>query len=574
MGKSGKNGHQKPAWLQWLRKFRRENTPGVKSRTGILTVNDAAERLAIVESLYRETYKLALEQQARASWFQRVAVELARPPRGWHRWQPYWMMQRRIVRRLARFGLFDADGYLNRYPDVAISRHNPVYHFLQHGLPEQRDGGIDFSGLPNIQTNPALLPVILGGGLFDPDWYAKTYKILGTPTELLEDYLRVSAKDPLRDPGPLFSGIFYTLENPDTRSVQPLEHYVGYGMREGRRAFRASAADRFMADAPDTPLPGMADYLAAGRKVAVLHWDKGNFFFTDIARYVTETIAALGFEVTMLTDHAGLDLDGMEIVVVAPHEYCVHGPGAHFPAGVAARAVHINTEQWHTSWFSLALDKMLASRRALDINPLSARGLSRLGIHAGFLPLLPRANGIFDFKQAPLSRQVTDLRAVKPLTFPARFADRPYDILFAGALNNRRARALATLAPVLSGYDCFLHAPRLQGPVTPENPNMINSSDLAQLAKNARILLNIHQGESHYFEWHRLVLTGIAQGCVPVTEPCSDIGIVRPGEHYVAVPIEEMAERIAWLLDTAAGQRELARLHDNGRTLMAKLGRI
>lgn len=571
---SGKNGHQKPAWLQWLKKFRRQNAQGVKPAKGILTVNAATERLAIVETLYRETYKLAVEQQAKASWFQRVAVELARPPRGWHRWQPYWMMQRRIVRRLARLGLFDADGYLNRYPDVAISRHNPVYHFLQHGLPEQRDGGIDFSGLPHIQTNPVLLPVILSSRLFDPVWYAKTYKMHGTPTELLEDYLLMSVKDPLRDPGPLFSGIFYTLENPDTRGVQPLEHYVGYGMREGRRAFRASAADRFMVDAPAPPLPVMADYLAPGRKVVVLHWNKGNFFFTDIARYVTETIAALGFEVAMLTDHAGLDLDETEIVVVAPHEYCVHGPGAHFPDVVAARVVHINTEQWHTSWFSLALDKMRVSKRALDINPLSARGLSRLGIHAGFLPLLPRANGVFDFERAALSRQVTDLRAVKPLTFPARFEDRPYDILFAGALNNRRAGALAALAPALSSYDCFLHAPRLTGPITSNNPNMINSRDLAQLAKNAKILLNIHQGDSHYFEWHRLVLTGIAQGCVPVTESCSDIGIVRPDEHYVAVPIEEMADRIAWLLDTAAGQRELARLHDNGRALMARLERI
>lgn len=564
----------KTFWLRWFKRGKSPSTVASVQGEDGRAAQEAIERLAIVEALYRETYGFALEQRARASWFQQVAIELARPPLGWRRWLPYWRVQRRVVRRLARFGIFDADGYLNRYPDVAVSRNDPVYHFLQHGLSEQRDGGVDFAPLPHIQPATILLPAILSSGLFDPDWYARQYNVSGTPLELLQNYLATSVKDPLRDPGPLFSGIFYTLENPDTRGVQPLEHYVGYGMREGRRAFRASAADRFMADAPDTPLPGMADYLAAGRKVAVLHWDKGNFFFTDIARYVTEAIAALGFEVTMLTDHAGLDLDGMEIVVVAPHEYCVHGPGAHFPAGVAARAVHINTEQWHTSWFSLALDKMLASRRALDINPLSARGLSRLGIHAGFLPLLPRANGIFDFKQAPLSRQVTDLRAVKPLTFPARFADRPYDILFAGALNNRRARALAKLAPVLSGYDCFLHAPRLHGPVTPDNPNMIGSTDLAQLAKNAKILLNIHQGDSHYFEWHRLVLTGIAQGCVPVTEPCSDIGMVRPGEHYVAVPIDEMADRIAWLLDTAAGQRELARLHENGRALMAKLGRM
>jgi hypothetical protein len=343
-------------------------------------------------------------------------------------------------------------------------------------------------------------------------------------------------------------------------------------MREGRRAFRPATADRFMAGGDAGPLPGLSDFLTPGRKVAVLHWAQGNFFFTDIARYVAEAIAARGHEVALLSDHVGLNADDQDIFVVAPHEYCVHGPGAHWSDEMARGAVHINTEQWHTSWFSLALHKMKESKKALDINPLSARGLGRLGIKAGFLPLLPRPGGIFDFNQTQLSSQVTKLRAVKPLFCPADFADRPYDVLFAGALNDRRGKALATLAPALASYDCFLHAPQLRGrPVTAESPNMIHSADLAQLARNAKILLNIHQGESHYFEWHRLVLTGIAQGCVPLSEPCADIGLVKPGEHYVSARIEEMPDRLKWLLETSAGRRALARLHQNGRNLMTML---
>lgn len=534
--------------------------------------SDHGERLASISSLYRETHRIALEQQARAIWFHQIASELARIPGGWRRWLPHWFIRRRMDRRLARLGLFDADRYLGRYPDVVQSRQGALYHLLRNGLLEQREGAPDFAATFYPRTNPDLLPLILESGLFDPDWYARNYQAEGTPMALLQDYLERSAEDPLCDPGPLFSGSFYLMENPDTRFLHPLEHYIAYGMQEGRRAFQPAAADRFMTGGDANSLLGLADFLTPGRKAVVLHWEKGNFFFTDIAQYAAETIAALGHDVALLTDHVGINLSESDVFVVAPHEYCVHGPGAHFPKETAKRLVHINTEQWHTSWFSLALHKMTESKRALDINPLSARGLGRLGIKAGFLPLLPRVGGVFDFKQKALSAQVTELRAVKPLIFPADFADRPYDILFAGALNDRRSRALAKLAPALAKYDCFLHAPRLRGrPVTAQSPNMINSADLAQLARNAKILLNIHQGDSHYFEWHRLVLSGIAQGCVPLTEPCADIGLVKPGQHYISVRIDEMADRLKWLLETSAGKRELMRLHQNGRALMATL---
>jgi hypothetical protein len=415
------------------------------------------------------------------------------------------------------------------------------------------------------------IPEILASRLFDARWYADQYGLAGSDRDLAEDFLRSSADDALRQPGPLFSGSFYSLENPDIPVMNPLIHYLRYGMKQGRRAFQSSTADDFMTDASDQPFHTIYDFVKQGRPVVVLHWKDGNFFFTDIAKYIAEILHTAGFEALLCDDHRDLDLSNKEIIVVAPHEYCVHGPGAEFAPQVAGRIVHVNLEQWHTSWFSLALGKMLKSGKALDINPLSARGLSRLGIKAGFLPLLPAKGGVFDLGQAPPSPQLTQLRAIKPLTYPRDVLKRPYDILFVGYLNERRARSLADLGHALSGFDCFLHAPRFNGPVTTENPNMIGSRDLAQIAQNAKLLLNIHQGESHYFEWHRLVVSGIAQGCVPLTEPCADIGIVKPGEHYIEATLDEMPARIEWLLGTSKGQLEIKRLHKNGIALMARL---
>lgn len=532
-----------------------------------------AEQLKIIEALYRDAHATAIAERAKAQWLHKIAVELSRTPEGWYRWLPYAIWQRKLERRLARAGIFNAQDYLAHYPDVGVAKLSPLYHYLAHGIHEGRDSGNYASAVPRAGPEIEAVPAIMASGLFDAHWYAEQYGVTGSDSELVENFLKTSLEDTLRQPGPLFSGAFYSLEHAETRVMNPLVHYVLYGMREGRRAFQSTVADVFMTQASDQPLHTFRDFLRPGWPVIVLHWKDGNFFFTDIAQYVAETLANAGLDVQLLDDHRDLDLDRTEIIVVAPHEYCVHGPGTEFTAEIAARVLHVNLEQWHTSWFSLALDKMLTSRKALDINPVSARGLARLGIKAGFLPLLPRTGGVFDFGRRPPSDQLTKLRAIKPLTYPSNVLERPYDILFVGYLNKRRAVSLAELSPTLSEYDCFLHAPRFTGPITPDSPNMLGGQDLAQIAQNAKLLLNIHQGESHYFEWHRLVLSGIAQGCVPLTEPCADIGIVEPGKHYIEATLDEMPEKIAWLLGTEEGRSEIERIHENGRALMVRLNK-
>jgi hypothetical protein len=233
--------------------------------------------------------------------------------------------------------------------------------------------------------------------------------------------------------------------------------------------------------------------------------------------------------------------------------------------------VYFNTEQWHTSWFSLALGVMLRSRMAIDINPASARGLRRLGIRAAFVPLLPSESPVFAFENAPLSEQTTARRYVKTLSWPKSFDARPYDILFVGALNPRREAILAELAPVLARHDTFIHSPRLSGPASAGSGNTLPSHDVAQLARNARILLNIHQGESRYFEWHRLFVSGICEGCVVLTEPCVDTAILTPGVHYLECPAPAMPDMLDYLLTTAEGRARLAEVRANFDALLASI---
>ena len=530
---------------------------------------EAAKPESLQDRLIDDLRRRHIELAAGRAWALQVAEALARPPRGWARWLPAWLWRRKLAARVERRGLFDGEAYLARYPEVAAAGMDPLTHFLGHGLVEGR------AGLPVVRPGvpaPGLVAEILACGLFDPAWYCARHG-LGemAPADAVVDYLRESTFDPLRDPGPLFSGAWYILRHDDLRGIHPLEHVLRFGLREGRALFDPVAADAFMAGAAGEGLAPLAGFFAADRRVVVLCWKDGNFFFEDIARYLVSHLGRLGFVAELRHDDGGLADEGHDFVVVAPHEYCVHGPGAQWGAARRAAAIHVNTEQWHTGWFALALGKMLDSRRALDINPASARGLARLGISAGFLPLLPAAGGPFDVPRAGLTAQTTALRDVLPLSWPEDAAARPYDVLFVGTMNDRRGEVLARLAPQLAGRDCFIHAPRLAGPVTASHPDMIPAADVAQLARNAKVLLNIHQGESRYFPWHRLFLAGIAEGCVVVTEPCVATGVLVAGVHYLEAEAGEMGAMLDWLLGTDDGRARMAAVRRDCAALCAGL---
>jgi len=248
---------------------------------------------------------------------------------------------------------------------------------------------------------------------------------------------------------------------------------------------------------------------------------------------------------------------------MAPHEFCVYGAGKDWDEGLLSRAVYLNTEQWHTGWFTLAYKFMIRSNKAIDINPASACGLQHLGIRTAFLPILPLEGTPFRVDRTSISPAFGQARHIRDLTYSDTLANRPYDVLFVGAANARREAALASLAPVLADHDAFIHCPRFKGPVRAGNPDMMSTSDFVQIARNTKILLSIHQGESRYFEWHRLFLFGIMEGCVVLTEPCIPNPFVKGGRDFLECELKDMPERLRWLLETTEGQAEMNRARAN-----------
>lgn len=476
---------------------------------------------------------------------------------------------------LAASGLFDEAWYVERYPDVRRCGMSPAEHYVRIGQqlgrkpkPDQDVGAVTgflagsrVSDALQKPLDKELRDKISASGLFDPAWYRTHYAPdLTAASDLLDDYLNRSAAAPTIDPGPLFSTTGYALANTDIGRAVPLIHAAEYGLPEGRSVFDAHKVDAFLTDCRETACSTFTDLLDASQPVSILVWQDGNFFFTEIAQYLGVYLRETGFDVS---EDGGPPRPGANIIVVAPHEFCVHGPGKAWGKQQLAQAIYLNTEQWHTSWFSLAHRFIVQSGKAIDMNPASASGLQGIGIRTAFLPILPLDGTPFSVAEAALTDAFVRSRYVAKLTYPVALAERPYDVLFVGASNARREAALGVIAPVLSEHEAFVHCPRFDGPVRKGDPDMMSTSDLAQIARNAKILLNIHQGESRYFEWHRLFLFGIMEGCVVLTEPCIPNGYLHAGRDYLECELSEMPERLRWLLETADGRAEMERVRAN-----------
>ncbi|HEX7852810.1 MAG TPA: hypothetical protein VF503_03855 [Sphingobium sp.] len=115
------NGHREP--LQDA--GRGTGNPDVQRRYDVST-----RELATLSRLLRTA-------EDRASWLGNVNSALAQCP-SWWRFMPMGWQKRKQADRLQRKGLFDAQAYLQRYPDVAQAGMNPLRHYIEHGQAEGR----------------------------------------------------------------------------------------------------------------------------------------------------------------------------------------------------------------------------------------------------------------------------------------------------------------------------------------------------------------------------------------------------------------------------------------------------
>jgi hypothetical protein len=340
-----------------------------------------------------------------------------------------------------------------------------------------------------------------------------------------------------------------------------------------------------------TPAPTPVDLTRHPCGFAVYSSSRGNYFFHEIADLLTAAFRELGVPVERRTELDGYSPGAAWHLVIAPHEFFELGQGRELrERGRPDSLILLNTEQPSTQWFAVAAQTFQWAHQIWDMSPLAAEEIAARGYSVEYLPLgfvsgfspfgelddLPENYGTCFLE--PHIRQRSYLH--EPLD------QRPIDVLFVGSLSPRRESFFAGAARDLARHRCYLHFWDPVEPAIPGHNTHMDTRTAVGLAQRSKIVLNVHRGTDSYFEWHRMVLHGMWQGALVVTEPCLEAPPFRPGLDFIEMPLHRLTDAVNQLLLTEDGKtraqsvvshaartlRQDCRLPDRLRDLMGRLG--
>jgi hypothetical protein len=200
---------------------------------------------------------------------------------------------------------------------------------------------------------------------------------------------------------------------------------------------------------------------------------------------------------------------------------------------------------------------------AYAIWDISASSAAELARSCGFVSYLPLGY-VEDLPSFDAVRTLPDhegtcfldseTHAMSPLETPLE--KRPIDIFFVGHASDRRQEFFAKHAAFFAEYDCYFHLSPLGDPVVPHETTYMDSKTVVGLEQRSKIVLNIHHGTDTYFEWHRIVMHGIWQKALVVTEPCTAAPPFEANVDYVEVELDSIPEKLEYFLSSEKGREE------------------
>jgi hypothetical protein len=173
----------------------------------------------------------------------------------------------------------------------------------------------------------------------------------------------------------------------------------------------------------------------------------------------------------------------------------------------------------------------------------------------GFVPDFQDYADAQEFESADVrAAQLPEARA--PVSVDAPLAARPLDVFWNGVLTERREVFFSSHAWLFADLRCALYMPTPDIPVSARVASALSARDATALTQRSQILLGVHRTETSHFDWHRLVVRGIWQKTLVLTEPSFWVPGLEPGRHYIECDLEDMPGKIEWLLHTDAGRAE------------------
>ena len=224
-----------------------------------------------------------------------------------------------------------------------------------------------------------------------------------------------------------------------------------------------------------------------------------NLFFAEFVEVLRQEIELLGVRTSLHVGNFPLPREDRVYVLVPPHEYFSLMHGRHGPSEeTLKRTIFICAEQPNTSFFEENVELAPRAGAVFDINRDSVRAFATHGISAEHL-------------QVGWTRSWDRLHE----------RERDIDVLFMGCTSDRRERALARFAESLTRRRAHLLISDNSRPNWSSSSSFRTGDEKWELLNRAKILVNIHQGESPYFEWMRMV-QAMMNGAVVVSEHSLD----------------------------------------------------
>jgi hypothetical protein len=302
----------------------------------------------------------------------------------------------------------------------------------------------------------------------------------------------------------------------------------------------------------------------AHKTVGIYTNSKGNYFFHEIKRLLVAGMESIGYQALDLTELDGFAKAATFHIVIAPHEFFQLGAGVKLARKTPKGLILLNTEQPSSEWFKVCTEYFRQAVEIWDMNYYSWQRMQASLPTARYVPLsyLPDFPLFGEIPRLPenyctcfLERHILENSYLH-----APFEERPIDILFVGHASPRRQQFFARNAEFFARYNCYFHLTDLSlGPVL-ENPTSMNTATAIGLAQRSKIVLNIHHGSQTYFEWHRMVIHGMWQRALVISDLCSESPPFEPDRDFMQDSLDGLPDLLAFFLSHPDGPGEANRI--------------
>lgn len=459
------------------------------------------------------------------------------------------------IEYIKKSGLFDEDYYRREYPDIDQNGIDPISHYVLHGHLENRNPTVFFSTkiykkLFDIGDENPFIHYIKNnlGKTYIEKGYMKgfTYETIDLVKSRLIKFPYYSEKEFIR-------------MNMDLKKTSQniTEYALTKGLAEGREIISKILISEFLGSHNDTEYKLNLDKNVINKTVGVYCHSEGNIFIKELAEILNSYLLKSGItsKICHETD------DEMDLCIfVAPHEFFYLDGSSHLLKDeILKKSIMFNTEQPQTLWFTRGLVYLLMSAGIIDISYQNTEAFNMAGIPSFHFDPIPEIKNISltgEEQNHILSRCINSNTSS---SVRKKIDERYYDVSFFGNYSAKRDKFFSRSASVFCNKDCFLYYRKTDGIL----PTSVFTSVPKFISANSKIYLNIHRDESNFFEWHRIVLQGMAHGAVVVTDECLDHPIYKDGVHYLTESVRHIPDLIEWLLNSDDGNNKLSEIQSN-----------